>query len=272
MNYLAIFLYLVSLLAQIGAVYVAATAYRFVDRYKVGWLILAAGLSLMLGRRIAPIMSIIQTHDFHLTDAILSVPISILLFVGVVTVRKIVIELSQAKAELLEMLRTDNLTLALSRAEIIRQCKQEIERSKRTGQTLAVLELDIDYFKQVNDRHGHHIGDEVLKGLSKYCLNYLRKMDSFGRIGGEEFIALLPNTNLDLANEIAERLRVGISELVCSCEDGNHICITVSIGIAIFDPANKDRISDKFTVETLLNEVDQAMYRAKQAGRNCVSV
>ena len=272
MKYLAIFLYLASFLAQFGAVYVAATAYRFVDRYKVGWLILAAGLSLMLGRRIAPIMSIIQTNDFHLTDAILSVPISILLFAGVLTVRKIVIDLSQAKVELLEMLRTDVLTLALSRAEIFQQCNKEIERSRRTGHPLSVLELDIDYFKHVNDKHGHHIGDVVLRELSKFCLQSLRKIDSFGRIGGEEFMALLPNTHLDLANEIAERLRIGISELVCDCEDGNHICITVSIGIAIFDPTNKDKTSDKFTVETLFNEADQAMYRAKQAGRNCVSV
>ena len=272
MKYLAIFLYLVSLFAQIGAVYVAASAYRFVDRYKAGWLILAAGLSLMLGRRIAPIMSIVETHSFHLTDAVLSVPISILLFAGVLTVRKIVIDLSQAKAELLERVRTDVLTLALSRAEIISQCQHEIERSRRTSHPLAVLELDIDYFKKVNDKHGHRIGDEVLKGLSKYCLQSMRKMDSFGRIGGEEFIALLPNTNLELANEVAERLRIGISELACSCEDGNHICITVSIGIAIFDPVTEDRVLNKFTVETLFNEADQAMYRAKQAGRNCVAI
>ena len=124
--------------------------------------------------------------------------------------------------------------------------------------------LDIDHFKRVNDTYGHPIGDLVLQNVARLCQNSLREVDSFGRYGGEEFVALLPQTNCEQAFATAERLRRSIAEGDIQSEAGVIRC-TVSVGVATFNRNCK-------SLEELLERADQALYHAKRAGRNRVEI
>jgi diguanylate cyclase (GGDEF)-like protein len=123
--------------------------------------------------------------------------------------------------------------------------------------------LDIDLFKKVNDTYGHKVGDLVLKRLSGIVLEALREVDVAGRIGGEEFAILLPETDGKQAIEVAERLRQLVESTPVILENGLPLKFTVSIGISSF--AGKET-----NIDTLLNLADQALYKAKNSGRNKV--
>jgi diguanylate cyclase (GGDEF)-like protein len=151
----------------------------------------------------------------------------------------------------------DSLTNALTRRFMNEACSRELERSRRSGQKMALMMLDLDHFKAVNDTYGHQAGDRVLIDLVAQVKALLRKPDLLGRFGGEEFVVLLPETTLDEAVVVAERIRAS-----CACSDHKPAC-TVSIGITT---SHKD--SD--TVDTLLARADAALYHAKAAGRNRV--
>jgi len=125
--------------------------------------------------------------------------------------------------------------------------------------------FDIDHFKHVNDAHGHIIGDQILQGIAQICMQHLRTDDILGRFGGAEFVILLPDTKLDDARNIAERLRYLISAAIIETDVG-PINITISIGVALLDRANST------TIEQLLSRADRAMYVAKRAGRNRVII
>jgi diguanylate cyclase (GGDEF)-like protein len=122
--------------------------------------------------------------------------------------------------------------------------------------------LDIDHFKQVNDRYGHLSGDEVLRELALRCKSLIRKIDIIGRYGGEEFVLALPNTDLDNAMMVAERMRHGIDSAGFTYR-GQSIRVTVSQGVAA-----KSGKNDGF--ESVLERADKALFLAKHAGRNCV--
>jgi diguanylate cyclase (GGDEF)-like protein len=124
--------------------------------------------------------------------------------------------------------------------------------------------LDIDHFKRVNDTHSHPIGDQVLQVLAKQCQNSVREIDLVGRYGGEEFIFLLPETNLEVAKEIAERLRRTIANMLFPTDKG-ELSMTVSLGVAMYDENTLD-------LETMIARADQAMYVAKHRGRNRIAV
>jgi diguanylate cyclase (GGDEF)-like protein len=126
---------------------------------------------------------------------------------------------------------------------------------------MSVLMLDIDYFKQINDRFGHGIGDLVIQQFAKTCASLLRKEDLFGRIGGEEFAVLLSNTSLDTAEMIGEKLRQGIAQTPIPTES-DLIQITTSVGVAAI------HLND--TVENALTRADIALYQAKANGRDRV--
>jgi diguanylate cyclase (GGDEF)-like protein len=140
--------------------------------------------------------------------------------------------------------------------------------------------VDIDRFKNINDRFGHPLGDVVLLNLAKICQEQLRVVDIFGRVGGEEFLAILPETDAERAYEIAERLRKHIAATSCGCfevpndknGDKHDIRITVSLGLATFSPANDHQTQATLVLKKCYDLCDKAMYRAKQAGRNQVSV
>ena len=143
---------------------------------------------------------------------------------------------------------------------------QEISRSIRYKNALSLIMMDIDFFKRINDLHGHIAGDAVLTKLSEVCSQNLRKNDILGRIGGEEFAALLPQTNLSNALNVAENLRQLIEDITVIDEvSGATINFAVSIGVSCL-------ISEQDTLESLLSNADKALYKAKNNGRNQVQV
>ncbi|WP_426168084.1 CHASE domain-containing protein [Pseudoduganella sp. R-31] len=172
-------------------------------------------------------------------------------------------ERKRLNEELLQLATTDFLTGLPNRREFMTRLEDEQARLQRdVGGRAAVLMLDIDYFKDINDAHGHDWGDAVLRHLAGLMRDSQRKIDMLGRVGGEEFAILLPGADLEAARAFAERLRQRIAETPMG-RNGNSIAITVSIGIASMAPA--DRSGDAALVRA-----DHALYRAKRAGRNRV--
>ena len=169
-------------------------------------------------------------------------------------------ELVVHELELRQIVATDQLTGAMSRRGFLAAVEQELERVHRYGRTAALAVLDVDHFKTVNDRHGHPAGDSVLRELADRCDTVLRTGDAFGRIGGEEFAVLLPETHRAGAELAVERLRESIAGVPFTLCDGEGLTVTASFGIA---PAERDP-----GPEAWLARADACLYRAKQAGRN----
>jgi diguanylate cyclase (GGDEF)-like protein len=158
--------------------------------------------------------------------------------------------------------RTDPKTGLLNATAWQREADAEVTRAQRSGVPLGLLLVDVDHFKRVNDRHGHLIGDQVLRALAAELRQQVRESDVVGRFGGEEFTVLLPRTDATEACRIAERLRTSASLLrVCAAEA--KIKVTVSIGVAVLGQHGGDLFE-------LLAAADLALYRAKDAGRDTV--
>jgi diguanylate cyclase (GGDEF)-like protein/PAS domain S-box-containing protein len=168
-----------------------------------------------------------------------------------------------AEARLREMATTDSLTGILNRRRFLELAADELERARRYQRDTALIMFDVDHFKQVNDSQGHAAGDQVLRGLTATARETLRGADILGRIGGEEFAVLLPETDLPAASRAAERLRRA-AESMELLTDGGPFAVTVSLGVVLLNPGE--------TLEDLLKRADQALYRAKQGGRNRVEV
>ena len=163
--------------------------------------------------------------------------------------------------ELLQMATTDLLTGLSNRRAILQQANTEIRRASRYQKDLAVLMLDIDHFKQINDQHGHGAGDKVLIEFAGLCLQSIRETDLAGRYGGEEFFILLPEIDLATAILSADRIRMAVAAYPFRLNDGNSINVTCSIGIAMYRP-------EQDNLDKLLLRADQALYQAKRQGRN----
>jgi diguanylate cyclase (GGDEF)-like protein len=167
---------------------------------------------------------------------------------------------------------TDPLTGIFNRRHFYQLSESELQRTYRYGRPLAVLMMDIDYFKRVNDSYGHAIGDQVLQALASLVVEILRAIDIFARYGGEEFIVLLPETDLKAVRPIAERLRRKIAEMRVPIES-DHINITISVGASAFDPSGRlFPASQTATLDQLIDLADKALYEAKKAGRNRVYI
>ncbi|HEY0818940.1 MAG TPA: sensor domain-containing diguanylate cyclase, partial [Rhizobacter sp.] len=171
--------------------------------------------------------------------------------------------LKQTRDQLEALATTDPLTGALNRRAVSEAAQAELRRARRHGKPFAALLLDIDHFKRVNDTHGHQAGDRVLQQVAAACGTQLREIDRFGRWGGEEFIVLLPETDLDGAQVVAERVRQAVAASSVAGNDGLPIAITTSIGAASLSPHDEH-------LEALLARADTALYQAKHDGRNCV--
>jgi two-component system cell cycle response regulator len=164
----------------------------------------------------------------------------------------------------IEMAITDALTGLYNRRYMESHLDSLVEQSAARGKPLAALVLDIDHFKSVNDNYGHDAGDDVLRELANRMRKSIRGIDLACRYGGEEFVILMPETDMTVASAVAERLRRRIAAERFSVEQGGTaIEVTISIGISILDPAH-DRAGN------LLKRADQALYRAKRFGRNRV--
>jgi two-component system, cell cycle response regulator len=164
----------------------------------------------------------------------------------------------------LEMAITDQLTGLHNRRYMARHLDTLISNAQKAGKPLAFLIMDIDYFKSVNDSHGHDIGDEVLREFASRISANVRGIDLACRYGGEEFVVVMPDTDIAFAYSIAERLRKSVESTPFAISRApNHLNITISIGIA-----GSEKHGD--SAEALLHRADQALYRAKREGRNRV--
>jgi two-component system cell cycle response regulator len=164
----------------------------------------------------------------------------------------------------LEMAITDQLTGLHNRRYMSRHLDTLVSSARKNGRPLAFVIMDIDYFKQVNDTHGHDIGDEVLKEFANRINANVRGLDLACRYGGEEFVVVMPDTDMSFAYSISERLRQSIETTPVKISRAPHaLNITISIGIASLE--NGDA-----SAEALLRRADQALYRAKRSGRNKV--
>lgn len=171
-------------------------------------------------------------------------------------------ESERQQAELTRLATTDPLTGIANRRSFFTHAQREVERARRYGPPLGVFVLDLDFFKRVNDTHGHGVGDLVLQAVARHAVSQLRVTDIIARTGGEEFGALLPETPAEEARLAAERLRRAIAALGIEAPAG-RLSITASIGVSSFQ-ADEDRI------DAALGRADAALYRAKQSGRNRV--
>jgi len=170
----------------------------------------------------------------------------------------------KAEEELKLLASLDPLTGIHNRRTFFEMAEKELERTLRYGNAISLLMLDIDHFKQVNDTFGHLVGDQVLITFANLCRGNLRSFDLIARFGGEEFVALLPRTDLSMGETIAERLRLLSARTEFTCEK-TSLSITISAGITNLE-ANQT-----LTLATMIEQADQALYQAKQAGRNRVA-
>lgn len=153
----------------------------------------------------------------------------------------------------------DSLTKTYNRGHLEKELQLECARARRYKHKLTMVMFDIDHFKALNDKYGHNAGDEVLRFVSRTAKNALRNIDTIGRFGGEEFLILLPYTNIAAAEFVAERIRNQIADRTVKF---NHLEMksTISLGIAEYE--------EKFDLVQFIEKADQAMYKAKNKGRN----
>lgn len=172
-------------------------------------------------------------------------------------------ELNQKQRDLERLTRQDGLTGLFNRNTFVELSQRELDRAQRQGSATTVLLLDLDHFKRVNDTWGHPAGDAVLRAVASLATATVRSTDLVGRLGGEEFIVLLPNTSAEAGRRLAEKLRARLENAPVRWEQ-TTIAVTVSIGLASTTAA------DKRDFDTLYTEADKALYLAKQRGRNRV--
>lgn len=177
--------------------------------------------------------------------------------------------LAMRNAQLFERMRDqsthDELTGLANRRLFRHQLTMEIDRARRFAKPLSLVAVDIDHFKQLNDRHGHPTGDAALRAVAELLASSVRKVDTVARVGGEEFMILLPRADVDEAGAVAEKLRLAVAAAVLpggADQPGGHL--TVSLGVAELT------LSESDDGESLIERADQALYAAKHAGRNQV--
>jgi diguanylate cyclase (GGDEF)-like protein/PAS domain S-box-containing protein len=204
------------------------------------------------GQQVFYDMRVIRIRDLG------NLPIGRLITLHDITERK------QLLATVEKLATTDSLTGLYNRRYFMEMAEKEMERSLRYGHSVAILMIDLDHFKSVNDLHGHGVGDQVLLGFSHELLDSLRRMDLLARYGGEEFIILLPETTLMDARGLAERLCNKMAQKTLVTAVG-PISITISIGVAGMV------VEDPVPLAVLIEKADNALYDAKNKGRNRIS-
>jgi len=182
---------------------------------------------------------------------------------SIVGINRDITEQRLAERELTRLATRDSLTGLFSRGHFMELGARAVEHAKRYGEPISVLMFDADRFKAVNDTFGHDAGDAVLRAMAATAAETLRQVDVLGRIGGEEFAAVLPQADAEQAMLVAERLRSAIAARQVNIGSGEPLSVTVSIGVSVFDQASA-------SLETMLKDADAALYAAKQNGRNRV--
>ncbi len=173
------------------------------------------------------------------------------------------IDLLQAREELRDRANKDLLTMLPNRSAISAALEQELSRSHREHRTVGIILLDIDHFKRINDTHGHFAGDAVLREAAARLRGNIRTYDQVGRYGGEEFLVILPNCDLEQATHQAERMRQRL-QASTMVVDGVEMRVSASFGVTVSDGSER-------RFEAFVRVADEALYRAKASGRNCVT-
>lgn len=184
---------------------------------------------------------------------IIAYPFAMLLF----AIALVLMATDRVRAEFEHLATHDSLTNALTRRQLTEVCQQELERCNRHGRVMSALLIDVDHFKSINDSKGHQAGDRVLVQFAAAVQTLLRRADVMGRLGGEEFVVLLPETSIEVARVVAERIRTKVGELT------EPAPFTVGIGVTT-------NLTATDTVDALMARADAAMYQAKAGGRNQV--
>jgi diguanylate cyclase (GGDEF)-like protein len=256
-----------SVLAQALAAWITLRQMAEVGgRYRLAWGCVSLALALMVERRLAPLLRLVYSGETaNEADAWFGLAISLLMAVGVWGIRRLFIDLRDQGARLDALARTDELTGLPNRREVLERVAAELERGARTGLPTSLLMFDIDRFKRVNDTHGHAAGDCVLRAVAAIARVSLRRIDVCGRVGGEEFLVLLPDADAEDALAAAERLRAAIAARAMNCVD-QTLHITVSVGVVTRAPG------ETASLDALVQAADLALYAAKDAGRDRVVV
>ena len=205
-----------------------------------------------------------QRKLLYLTIALILV-ILVLMFVAlrISSIRKQANEeLANLNKKLYQLATTDDMTKLFNRRHFLELAQRELSQLQRTRSSGAVLMIDIDHFKNINDSHGHAAGDQALIGVANILNDNLRDYDIVGRVGGEEFAMFLPNCDIETATHIAERIREKIAELTISFQEVS-IKLTISIGLTAILVSDND-------IGLTINRADKALYQAKDSGRNTV--
>lgn len=246
-----------SVLAQTTAAWFAVTQYARVDgRYRIAWGCVSVALTLMVERRLVPLWRMLYAADSaNFADSLFGLGISVLMAVGMYGLQRLF-------ADLNAMANTDTLTGLANRRDVLQYAQRELERAQRTNRPIAFLMFDIDHFKHVNDTYGHPAGDAVLCSIADMARSRMRHIDKVGRIGGEEFLAILPESDQASATGAAERLRSAIAEHPITVGK-TQISVTVSIGVAVAHSGSTAQ-----TFEANMAAADSALYAAKNSGRN----
>ena len=260
--------------------YVSALVFVPEDEMRILWFVTnVPGVCLLLGQRVGALVTGLTVLGLALGNRHLQAPYSThalaTLLVGLVYLAvffhsyanqslSYFKRMRELNRRLREAATRDPLTGLLNARAYREGSEQALAQAQRAGQPRAVLFVDLDHFKAVNDCHGHAAGDEVLRRVAGQLRSRVRRSDFVGRIGGEEFSLFLPGASLSDALRVAEQLRSGIEALAIDIGDGKTLRVTASIGVA-----GADRPGD--SVGELHRHADAAMYRAKAAGRNRVS-
>lgn len=184
---------------------------------------------------------------------------------GVVLAFHDISQRKQAEQQLAHLASHDTLTGVLNRSELESRLDLAVQHALEQRHDLSLCLLDVDNFKQINDGHGHQVGDRVLRRVAEVLRAGTRDSDGVGRYGGDEFVVVFPNTPAELAGELAERLRSTVSADLMTVDEGRAISLTISIGVAGLPAHGTSK-------EALLAAADKAMYRAKASGRDRVCV
>jgi diguanylate cyclase (GGDEF)-like protein len=183
-----------------------------------------------------------------------------LLLLGLIYVimSRLIKKLEEARQTIEKIAITDDLTDLFNRRHILSRFEEEFEKFKRLKKNVSCIMADIDNFKQINDSYGHLVGDQVLKAISHRIRNTIRAYDILGRYGGEEFLIIMPDTNLEDARELAGRISIHVKE-----ESVNDATITLSLGVVCVQESDR-------SVDDIIGRADQNLYRAKKAGKDRV--
>ena len=170
----------------------------------------------------------------------------------------------ELEARLRRMSETDELTGAYNRRKLLQELERMYRELRRYDRRTALLMIDLDDFKEVNDRYGHLVGDEVLRRVTRRLQENLREVDLLSRFGGDEFVVLLPDTGLDAARDAAERLRGAVGRGAVT-HDGGRIPVSISVGIGVMEREDPD-------FEAILGRIDRALHQAKDSRRSRIVV